>query len=62
VKTQQRKIRVDVEDVQTLVEMIDSRYNGQGAGHGRRLDSSESLALERLRRAVMNRLHMTWLR
>jgi hypothetical protein len=57
-----RKIRVDVEDVQTVVEMIDERYNGKGTGHGRRLDAQEAAALERLRRAVLNRLHMTWLR
>ena len=57
-----RRIRVDVEDVQTIIEMIDERYNGIGTGHGRRLDDQESAALARLRRAVLNRLHMTWLR
>ena len=61
-ETRRRRIRVDVEDVQTLVEMIDERYNGVGTGHGRRLDRHEVLAIERLRKAVVNRLHMTWLR
>jgi hypothetical protein len=59
---QRRKIRVDVEDVQVLVEMIEERYNGHGSGHGRRLDRHEILALERLRTACLNRLRMTWLR
>ena len=57
-----RRIRVNVEDVQILVEMIDDRYNGHGSGHGRRLDRHEILALERLRTACVNRLRMTWLR
>ena len=56
-----RRIRVDVEDVQILVEMIDER-NGVGTGHGRRLDRHEIQAVERLRHAVLARLRMTWLR
>lgn len=56
-----RKIRVDVEDVQILVEMIDDRYSGIGSGHGRRLQRHELLALERLRTSVTNRLRMIWL-
>jgi hypothetical protein len=60
--TDTKRIRVDVEDVQILVEMIDERYNGRGAGHGRRMELHEALALDRLRTAVLNRLRMTWLR
>jgi hypothetical protein len=59
---ERRKIRVDVEDVQILVEMIDERYNGRGSGHGRRLEIHEHQALDRLRTAVLYRLRMTWLR
>jgi hypothetical protein len=57
-----RRIRVHVEDVQTLIEVIDERANGRGTGHGRRLAAHEADALERLRAAVVYRLHMTWLR
>jgi hypothetical protein len=59
---ERRKIRVDVEDVQVLVEMIDERYNGRGTGHGRRLAAHEQMALARLRNACLRRLQMTWLR
>lgn len=48
-----RRIRVDLEDVQLLVEVIDDAQPGMGTGHGVKLEDHELQALDRLRTAIL---------
>jgi hypothetical protein len=52
------RIRVNAEDVQILVELLDEGLFGVWS---RKLDRSEILAIERLRKAAAGRFKMTWL-